>query len=234
MSLPGTSFKLIASRNRWPDDVSVWLIDAILHERALHDVLTTLSDDERDRAARFHKYEDRSRFAATRACLRSLLAERVGTSARAIAFDLGPNGRPSLNGFPGVSFNVTHAGSFAMIAVSEKRTVGIDIERLDAVPDWMSLAGHVCSLLEIATIEAAPSNQRHGLFMRCWTAKEALLKTTGSGIGDLLKQVAVDPSIEVTQYVKVVDPLSIGTGPLAFHWIDDFLEYCACVAYSGD
>lgn len=233
MSLSHTHVELMHNRRRWPDDITVWLIDALLDEHSLRAFLSQLPDDERERAARFHKHEDRSRFAVTRACLRSILAERVGISSRGITFDIGANGRPSLNGLPGVSFNVTHAGSFAMIALSAKRTVGIDIERLDAVADWKFLAEHVCSRQEIATIESALPDRRSALFMRCWTAKEALLKTSGLGIGNMLKDVVIHPTKEGSQRPCVAGPLSGDIGNLTFHWLDDVPQYSACVSYSG-
>jgi 4'-phosphopantetheinyl transferase len=147
-----------------------------------------LSPEERDRADRFRLARDRHRFVRARGFLRRTLARRLDRDPRSLALRAAPRGKPFLPDC-GLSFNLSHSGGLAALAISETREVGIDIELLDAGPALEGdLAGVIAACFhpnEAAAIAAAPIPRR--TFLRFWTAKEALMKLTGEGL-------ALDPS----------------------------------------
>ncbi|MBG0811069.1 4'-phosphopantetheinyl transferase superfamily protein [Methylosinus sp. H3A] len=147
------------------------------------DVLTA---EERERALRFLRHEDRLRMISTRAALRRLLGERLGVDPSTLRFTAGRYGRPELAG--GVSFNVSHSGDFALIAISQRWAVGVDIEQVRETSDLAGLASLALTAEEHEGIDAA------GFFAR-WTAKEAALKALGLGIVEKLQAFSVWPGL---------------------------------------
>lgn len=139
-----------------------------------------LSPDERERAARLRFEQPRLRWVRARSALRSVLAEYVGQSPESLAFRYGEHGKPSLSG---IEFNLSHAGDFALIAVSANAPVGIDIEVIRPDVD-------IGKLLERIGETDLPDD-RAQLFRR-WARREAATKATG---GPLM--IAPDADVRV-------------------------------------
>ena len=203
---------LLANPGRWPSDVELWRVDVDLSGHT-HGFSRFLSTDECERMGRYKRLADRARFAAARSSLREVLGKRVARNPAELEFEAGTYGRPWLAGFPHVSFNVSHSGERVLIAVSMQRAVGVDIEELNPALDWRALSDTVCVKEEVPQIVSVRD------FYRCWTAKEALLKATGAGIG-------------VGEGLKSID-LANGRIPPGFNftWLDDFDGYAAAMAF---
>ena len=169
-------FRLLA---RSGDD-AIWLAD--LDEADAGDrAVAVLSDDERERAARFVFDVHRRRFIACRAWLRQQLGERIGRAAADLRFEYGPVGKPSLAGEP-LRFNVSHSDRYALLAVADAE-VGVDIERQRALSDMDALAERVFSLGEREALAQVPPAGKAEAFFAGWTRKEAYIKAVGQGIG---------------------------------------------------
>lgn len=217
----------------WPDDVMLWHVRIPLAPTAWNRLQAWLSADEQQQALRYRRDEDRLRFAATRAVLRTLLARHIGGVPLSLRFSSGPFGRPELDGYGDtLSFNVTHAGQHALIALSDRRCVGVDIECMNRMLDWQALLGTVCTDDEQRALREGGHVRGAQGFFRCWTAKEAVLKALGVGIGYGLQQVSVDPFAQGVQRVDA--PASGAWGDIAalqLHWINDVADYAGCIAF---
>jgi 4'-phosphopantetheinyl transferase len=176
------------------DQLDVWAVrlggkDALFHEAA-----SMLTAEERQRAEQFRVDEPRRRFVITRAALRGLLGKYLGRPANSITIEYDPNGKPRLAGGRDendVHFNVAHSGSLALIAVTAGCEVGIDVERVRAVSHAEHIARRYFHPAEAEVILAAARSARDALFLRCWTGKEAVLKSLGSGITGSLAAICV-------------------------------------------
>ncbi|WP_192819901.1 4'-phosphopantetheinyl transferase family protein [Janthinobacterium sp. HH01] len=149
-----------------------------------------LSEDEGARALCYRQYADQVRFVRTRAALRRLLAERLECSAAGLRFVLNHYGKPGLLGAcaadPVLHFNVSHAGDEALIALSRRGPIGVDIERRHPLFDTAALESQVLSPLELhASLPERPE------FLDRWSAKEAALKALGVGVSQYLQQLSV-------------------------------------------
>lgn len=131
-------------------------------------------------AGRFRRPEDALRHLAGRALLRRALAEHAGVDARGLAFATGPQGRPWLPGCP-VSFNLAHAGDQVWVALARGAEVGVDVERIDALPAGDLPLG-VLATAERAGLGALAPAALRPAFMRTWVRKEAVLKALGTGL----------------------------------------------------
>jgi 4'-phosphopantetheinyl transferase len=227
--------RLLRRQGRWPHDVVVRLIDASAHADDLAHMQETLDASERQRAGRYRLQADRERFVCTRYALRNVLAAYTGCEPAALRFHKGARGKLFLAAHPGVSFNVSHSGGHGLIAVSERRSVGVDIERVDSGFDWHAIAHLVCSAQEQRAIEedASPDRQRMH-FYRVWTAKEALVKALGLGIGDDLASIGIHASAGNPEQPKVAAGSEYAAvAGLQYRWVDEVDGHHACVAF-GD
>jgi 4'-phosphopantetheinyl transferase len=162
-----------------PAGVDLWSVglDAPAHAGGV-----VLDAAERARAARFAFERDRRRFVAGRAALRAVLAAYVDTPAGALAFTVGPHGKPALPGGPPFSFS--NSQGCGLCAVGVDREVGVDVERLREVPDAASIARSVFTPEERQAWQDAGGGGG-AAFLRVWTRKEAALKAMGVGLGAL-------------------------------------------------
>lgn len=171
------------------DEVHVWRIDLDGLPAAYMRGAATLSPDERDRAKRFHFEKDRQRYVNGRAMLRRILGYYLRCEPTDIQFSYDPNGKPGLAGrsslISGLSFNLSHAQSLALCAVTRNRSIGIDVEYTCRSVDVETIARKFFSPEEYAMLMEASPRARQHLFFRFWTAKEAFLKATGSGLSQL-------------------------------------------------
>jgi 4'-phosphopantetheinyl transferase len=163
-----------------PGETHVWRLAVDVPEAQRRQLASSLSADERDRAARFGPPAVRRRFVVARATLRAILSRYVDRDPRELRFADGGHGKPVLAG-AGPHFNVSHSGALVLYAVSG-RAVGVDVERVRTEFDWRGAAAQFLSPCEGAALRAlGPEGGRAGFFT-CWTRKEAYLKARGVGL----------------------------------------------------
>lgn len=132
-----------------------------------------LSPDEKLRAGRFRFESDRAHWIRARSALRSVLARYTGIPAAEIRFTLGPHGKPGLADGNGVEFNLSHAGSWAMVAVTLGVPAGIDIEH---IRDNVDMAGLLRRMGETDLPDSLA-----GLYS-VWNRREAMTKAVGGAL----------------------------------------------------
>jgi len=143
-----------------------------------------LSSQERIRAGRFRFERHRRRFVVCRALVRNVLGAHIDVAPEQIRFAYGVHGKPRLDGDVdcGVRFNVSHSGDWALVAITEGKEVGVDIERVTPIDDIEGLMEQVFSPLEQDTLNAVPEPDRLDAFYAGWTRKEAYIKARGDGL----------------------------------------------------
>jgi 4'-phosphopantetheinyl transferase len=170
-----------------PDDFHIWRISLTRTEAELQNLLATLSSDELARAERFRFEKDRLRFIAGRGILRTILSRYLGIEPQNIQFNYGSRGKPLLSQDANskISFNLSHSQDLAICGVSLVHDLGVDVEFIRSIDNVESLAKRFFSSQEYENIKSFPPNQQQKIFFRYWTCKEAFLKATGVGIGEL-------------------------------------------------
>jgi 4'-phosphopantetheinyl transferase len=152
-----------------------------------------LSPAEQQRARRLRVEQRRESFIYNRALARHILASYAGLAPQSVPLTTSPQGKPLWEGggATGVSFNLSHRGDLAILAVSQRRTVGVDLEVLDAGNDYEAIARQALSLRELALYRQLPPDERPAAVLRIWTCKEAFLKALGVGLSRPLPQIEV-------------------------------------------
>jgi 4'-phosphopantetheinyl transferase len=144
--------------------------------------LDFLNVEEAERAARFARQEDRDSFVSARTALRCLLADDAKVHPGALRFTANAWGKPALDS-PSPDFNVSHTEGLAVIALAHGARIGVDVERARGVPDLSRIAANVFEPQVVEWLAGVPTQERDAVFLRLWTAGEAWVKATGTGLG---------------------------------------------------
>ncbi len=170
--------------------VEVWLT-AVGDSRAAEAGMARLGADEQARVPRFRFERDRTCFVNRRVFLREVLGRYLQADPGSLRFTTSGNGRPELVEHKGLSFNASHSSTLAVVAVSRGPSVGVDIERLRAVPDGLGVADDLFTTHELASLRASIEAERSATFLRLWTRKEAVVKALGTGLSTPLSSFDV-------------------------------------------
>jgi len=149
--------------------------------------LDVLSDIERERMAALRRREDRLRFGAAAALLRTVAGSESGTAPHRVAVVRScpdcqrPHGRPTLPGL-GLHASVSHSGARVAVALTRIGPVGVDVEESRDV-----------LFAELSERVLGTGEQAHDLaaFYTYWTRKESAVKATGDGLRVSLSGVRV-------------------------------------------
>ncbi|WP_244625230.1 4'-phosphopantetheinyl transferase family protein [Rhizobium daejeonense] len=162
--------------------VDIWSWSLDLPDDEIARLATLLSTDEAIRAARFVKERDALRYVAGRGQLRLILGDYLGIAPRRLTFAYNDFGKPYLTSASrtDLHFNLSHSADRAVLAISDRFPLGIDIEQ--ARPMEEDVAGHFFSPKECAVLRAMPQHLYIPGFYRCWTRKEAFVKAHGAGL----------------------------------------------------
>jgi 4'-phosphopantetheinyl transferase len=142
--------------------------------------LASLSDDERARAARYAFESARRQFVVARGFLRRTLAAYLHIDPAQITFRYGKRGKLSIDGVA-VRFNLTHSGDLILLAVTQGREIGVDVEQRRPLPHLHTMATDHFSEREQNALFALPPAQQLDAFFHIWTRKEAYIKAVGDG-----------------------------------------------------
>ncbi|NBW44154.1 MAG: 4'-phosphopantetheinyl transferase superfamily protein [Betaproteobacteria bacterium] len=213
--LTTSAFKFV---RRGCGDVDVFVASLEASDEALALATRTLAPDEISRARRFLMPNAARRFVVARAGLRALLGERLGVAAPQVAFDYGAHGKPSLRG-DALSFNLSHSGELAAVAISPRGLVGIDVEREDDETDIVGVAANSFSQRERFALESLDASKQRAAFFATWTRKEAYLKAIGSGFS--VPSSSFEVSVSPDQPAAILS-CAIENDDSAHWWLDTF------------
>jgi 4'-phosphopantetheinyl transferase len=195
--------------------------------------LALLSPDERDRAARIPNRDVRRRYVLARAALREALGVRTTRRPGALRFEYGERGKPRLAG-PGPEFNLSHSGDLAVIAVSDRGPVGVDLERLRPRRRVDLMARRILAPPERERFERTAVADRAELLLRCWTAKEAVAKALGDGLAIAPRRIAVRPAGPGRAVADVAadpdGPCRDGAAAIPVYWLEGLDRAVGAVA----
>lgn len=99
-------------------------------------------------------------------------------------YSYGKHGKPFLSNYSGWHFSISHCIK-AVVCVLSTKEIGIDVEVIDE--NNLELAGYVLNEREIQDVMGGSDPKRS--FCQYWTTKESLLKCSGIGIKDDLKNI---------------------------------------------
>ncbi len=180
--------------------IDVWAVPLDLGEDCIAKCHELLSEDEINRAQRFHFEADQRRFTIARGSLRQLIGRYLRCNPHSIVFQTNEYGKPRLgkeNDIP-LCFNISHSGEMAVMAFSYGRELGVDIELIREDIEYQSLSERFFSKTETLMLKSLAEKDRLKCFYATWTRKEAFIKAVGKGLSIPLDQFDVSVGLEVS------------------------------------
>jgi len=158
-------------------------IDEHIYDFDLQKELADISPQRREQALRFRYELGQRTCVLAYQLLKRALATEYGLSGNPL-LEYGPHGKPAIVGHSEIYFNLSHCRQAVACVVSD-RPVGVDVESIGRYKD--SVARYTMNDRELAAIVSDP--RPDVAFTRLWTMKEAVLKMTGEGISNDMKDV---------------------------------------------
>jgi 4'-phosphopantetheinyl transferase len=187
--------------------IHVWKIDLLADAALILQCRAVLDAAEQERAGRYLADVHRNRFIVARSSLRLLLGRYLDHAARDVTFAYNAHGRPQLSPTPDppLTFNLSHSGDTAMLAVTRLPAVGIDLEfhrKPDRIED---LAERFFAAAEVRQWRALPDELRTAGFFAGWSRKEAYIKAHGRGLNYPLDRFVI--SLDPREPARIVETL---------------------------
>lgn len=172
---------------------------AELDEQQTNKLILALPDWRREAALKYKHLAGRRESATAYLLLLEALKQQYGVN-QPPHYVIGTHGKPSLLEYPHIHFNTSHCHTAVICAVCDT-PIGVDIERRRCIKD--SLINHTMNEEEKERIKK--SNDREMEFLRLWTAKEAVVKLSGEGIRDNMRDIltlAMSDGITIRTHVN--------------------------------
>ena len=160
--------------------IDVYFVDVNVADDVLDALASLLTIPERARADRYRFHEDRRRSIVARAATRRFIGRYLGADPAALIIEEEEFGKPVLRERE-IEFNASHSGDLVALAFAKETAVGVDVEHRRSLTDPLALARRFFSDVEVAIVEEAADVA--DAFFTIWTAKEAIVKASGKGIG---------------------------------------------------
>ena len=140
-----------------------------------------LSDEECRRLDAYRNAAAAERYVVTRSLVRIVLGRHIGEEPRKVRVSRTDLGKPMSER---VHFNVSHSGDLVLLAVSDDRAIGVDVERRRPVQRVRALIERWLTDAERRDLERirGSDGDESDAFLRVWSLKEARLKALGVGI----------------------------------------------------
>jgi len=176
------------------NEIHIWNIDLDMIKNSIASIGKILSEDEIVRANKFHFEADKERFICSRGILRLLINAYTKIPVKIITYTQNNFGKPellkSINDIR-LNFNVSHSKNIFCLAFCRKEQVGIDVEIVKPISDYMQIAERYFSESELEKLKSLSEKDKLGGFYTCWTSKEAVIKLLGQGLSFPLKDFDV-------------------------------------------
>lgn len=177
-----------------PGAAHVWQLPMEASESQLQEHVQRLSAEEQAQAYRFVRPELTRRFIMRRSLLRIVLDQYLQPLGTPLAFRFNNFGKPYLDGggpAARILFNTSQTHEMALLAVCREHEIGIDVEYLRPISEFVQLGKRFFTSAEQQEILAMPEEKQLRAFFWIWTGKEAILKACGIGISTGLKRASI-------------------------------------------
>ena len=179
------------------DAIKMIYLNDHIYDFDLETALGELSEQRRQQALRYRHELGQRTCVAAYLLLRQGLREEYDIEEPPV-FEYGEHGKPWIVGHPEIHFNMSHCKEAAICILSNK-PVGIDVESVDRCRE--SLIRYTMNDEEARMI--AEAEKPEVAFTRLWTMKEAVVKRSGLGIRNDMKNVLKNLSSKLTTVVSL-------------------------------
>jgi 4'-phosphopantetheinyl transferase len=168
--------------------VYIYLIFITDYIKYLQYLLKILSEEELERANKFHFEKDRRLYITAHGLQRIILTSFININPKDIIFFKNKYGKPYIkqeqNSRP-IRFSLSHSGEMILSGVTFGNEIGVDIEEVKPIKDLSLIINKFATGEEKESFNKVPEAVKLEAFYRWWTQKEALLKFHGLGLSKM-------------------------------------------------
>lgn len=178
----------------------------------------------------------RSMRGAMRGLVRLILSRYLPDLPSRLPLTVEAQGRPTLAAdYPGprIHWSLSHTEGKLVLAVAMSSRIGVDMESMAREIPVDALSKRFFSEYETNNLLEMKAQERREVFLRYWTAKEAVAKATGHGLASSLKQCEVDWVIGASS-AAVRDTLDSRCGLWPVRFFEVYSGYGAALTVDGD
>lgn len=178
----------------------------------------------------------RSMRGAMRGLVRLILSRYLPDPPNRLPLAVEAQGKPTLAADyagPRIQWSLSHTEGKLVLAVAMSSRIGLDMESMAREISVDELSNRFFSEYDINNLLAMKAEERREVFLRYWTAKEAVAKATGRGLASLLKQCEVDWVIGAPA-AAVRDTLDSRRGVWPVRFFEVYSGYGAALTVDGD
>jgi 4'-phosphopantetheinyl transferase len=209
------------------NEVTVYLVHTDQPEAVKDRLAHHLDEVEKRRAAAMRDALRRDRFVVAHGAVREIVAERLGVRPGEVRWHEGPNGKPSLESE--LRVNLSTGGAAALVALTWRRDVGVDIEPVPSEQVATGLAERHFPRAQARYVAEGPDpGGVAGRFTTLWSRKEACVKAHG---GRLSQGMALEVGGETPLCVPF--PAGAQEGLVRVHDLPAPPNHRAAVALTG-
>lgn len=217
------------------ENIDIWLCELKKLSNNIDEFYSVLSEDEQEHTEKLKIEDKRQQYIITRGSLRKYLGLLTETDPAVFKFKYLKHGKPVLeesSQYADISFNVSHSNDIALIAISRKRNIGIDVEIINHETDHQALVTRFFSKAEQSEFNNCSASTKAKAFCACWTRKEAFIKAIGDGVAYGLDTFDIEVDPELQQPEINLHKASTETWSALNLAIND--DYMACLVSNTD
>ncbi|EFM10630.1 4'-phosphopantetheinyl transferase [Paenibacillus curdlanolyticus YK9] len=154
-------------------------IEQRIREADLAPLIHQVSEARQAQIKRYRFQDDAIRSLFSELLIRRVLREKYNIDNDDIVFSFNTYGKPTIAGPIEQQYNVSHAGSWIVGAISAL-PVGIDVEAIKPID--MAVAHRFFSSVECGQLAELTPEQQQLRFYELWTLKESYIKAVGKGL----------------------------------------------------
>jgi len=135
--------------------------------------------------ARLHFPEGRHLFGVSHTLVRTTLSRYSEIPPGEWRFVKNGHGKPAIDpdfDSSPLRFSLTHTRGLAIVAVTQRADVGVDVERANRIVDAARLSSRFFSPEEASALQGMPPDRLRERFFLYWTLKESYIKARGLGL----------------------------------------------------
>jgi 4'-phosphopantetheinyl transferase len=104
-----------------------------------------------------------------------------------------------------IFFNISHSKEYLFIGISNRREIGVDIEKINNKLNYEFLIDDVFSKKESLIYKKYDEKYKKELLFKCWVQKEAILKALGVGITVDMKRIETKIINNSNEYTHILE-----------------------------
>jgi len=159
-------------------------------EKKLHDLCLLISLKKKYKIEKFLNKEDKIRTLIGEMLIRTIIVSKLSILNKDIKFDINRYGKPYLQEYSTINFNISHSKDFVVCVIDDK-PIGIDIEKVNQI-EYKDIAKNFFTTSEYNYIIKKNLDIEINKFYEIWTLKESYIKCCGKGLSIPLKSFSIN------------------------------------------